>query len=153
MNDNEVLAGQCQCGTIRYRLKQPLVVVYCCHCTNCQQQSSSAFGISAWTREEDFELIRGKPAVFNVRADSGNVKECAYCPDCGCRIYHKSQGDEGILSLKAGLLDHARKLRPAAHIWTRSAQNWVPLDEPGMLVYETEPDDFGEIVAHYEQMI
>lgn len=145
------IAGGCQCGAIRYRLRVAPVVVYCCHCTHCQQQSSSAFGVSVWSREEDFTLLQGELAQRTVRADSGNIKVCAFCGQCGSRIYHQAQGDEGILSVKGGTLDNARDLKPAAHIWARSAHHWMSLQHPDMLVYDTEPDDFQEIIDHYNR--
>ena len=30
------LVGGCQCGGLRYAISQPPMMVYNCHCTNCQ---------------------------------------------------------------------------------------------------------------------
>ena len=38
--------GGCQCGSIRYRIKQEANMLYACHCRDCQKQSGSAFGLS-----------------------------------------------------------------------------------------------------------
>ena len=38
--------GGCQCGAVRYRLDGKLYTVAVCHCTMCQRQSGSAFGMS-----------------------------------------------------------------------------------------------------------
>jgi len=38
--------GGCQCGSIRYELIGTPQMLYVCHCTDCQHQSSSAFGMS-----------------------------------------------------------------------------------------------------------
>ena len=40
------LEGGCQCGAVRYAISAAPLTLYCCHCTECQAQSSSAFGMS-----------------------------------------------------------------------------------------------------------
>jgi hypothetical protein len=108
--------GGCQCGAIRYRLEgQPLELTVC-HCTECQRQSGSAFGMSLAIPAGAFELLAGELRFFEVVCDSGRIKSCAFCPSCGTRIYHRT--DAGI-SVKAGTLDDTSSLRPAAHYWTR----------------------------------
>jgi hypothetical protein len=147
------LEGGCQCGNIRYLLHSEPIVVYACHCTDCQKQSSSAFGTSVWIARDDFELTRGKLSVWQTRGDSGSTKDCTYCPDCGSRIYHAIATDLEIFSLKGGSLDGARTLQPAAHIWLRSAQEWVLIDRENQLCYQTEPDSFDEIINHYRNLL
>ncbi len=38
--------GGCQCGQVRYEIRAEPLTLYLCHCKECQQQSSSAFGMS-----------------------------------------------------------------------------------------------------------
>ncbi len=38
--------GGCQCGSARYVLTAEPIRVAACHCTGCQRQSGSAFGMS-----------------------------------------------------------------------------------------------------------
>ena len=36
--------GACRCGATRYELAvDSLTAIYCCHCTDCQRWSGSAF--------------------------------------------------------------------------------------------------------------
>ena len=44
--------GGCQCGTIRYKIRGEPWAIYACHCTECQRQSTSAFGLSMPVRRE-----------------------------------------------------------------------------------------------------
>ena len=124
----EVLEGGCQCGAVRYRITGAPLTLYACHCTDCQKQASSAFGLSLWVRRDDFEVTRGEPKLWRRRAESGRMKACAFCADCGSRIYHASEGDPEVFSVKGGSLDDTRWLRPLGHIWTRSAQPWVSFE-------------------------
>ncbi len=43
---NAVRNGGCQCGHIRYRISEEMLELFACHCTICQTQSGSAFGMS-----------------------------------------------------------------------------------------------------------
>lgn len=126
MQTPDSITGGCQCGHIRYRITGEIIRVVVCHCTLCQQQSGSAFGLSLIISEESFELTSGKLKTFEALADSGRVKTCAFCPECGVRIYNQSTA---YRSIKAGTLDDRSWLRPSAHIWTRSKQPWVVLPD------------------------
>lgn len=73
--------------------------------------------------EASFELLSGDLKTFTLTCDSGRRKTCAFCPDCGVRIYHR--GGDRQLSIKAGTLDDRTALRPDAHYWTSRKQEWV----------------------------
>ncbi len=43
----ETWGGGCQCGAVRYEIEaEEIQTLYCCHCLECQHQSSSGFGMS-----------------------------------------------------------------------------------------------------------
>lgn len=133
--------GQCQCGNIRYQLIGEPLTLYVCHCLHCQKQSSSAFGMSLWINRDEIEFLSGEPKIWTTRGDSGAKKICAFCDNCGSRIYHTSDNDQERLSLKAGTLNDTSWLRPIAHIWTKRAQPWFPIDQDLYRCYDDEPDD------------
>lgn len=141
--------GGCQCGNLRFQLLKNPMVVYACHCHACQRQSSSGFGISVWVNAEDFRLVSGTLSSWATLADSGVTKECSFCTDCGSRVYHCGTAKEGILSVKGGLIDEAAKLEPIAHIWMQSAQPWIRTLLEGALLFDTQPDNFGELIRLY----
>ena len=119
--------GSCQCGRVRYRLEGEPLGLAVCHCTACQRQSGSAFGMSLAVPSDSFRLLAGVLATFTAACDSGRTKTCAFCPDCGTRIYH--QVFDGVLSIKAGTLDDTSRLDPSAHYWTKRRQPWVVIPE------------------------
>ena len=114
--------GGCQCGFTRYRVTSPPIEIAACHCSECQRQSGSAFGMSFIVPAATFELTAGELQSFLVTCDSGRIKTCSFCPRCGCRICHQT-GNE--ISIKAGTFDNAVDLQPTAHYWTGSKQTWV----------------------------
>ncbi len=85
--------------------------------------------------EASFELLSGVLKTFAVTCDSGRLKTCSFCSDCGVRIYH--QGPDRELSIKAGTLDDRIALQPEAHYWASRKQAWVLIPD-GTQAY---PDD------------
>lgn len=132
--------GGCQCGAIRYRLLEAPVALYTCHCRDCQKQSSSAFGMSLWVEPGSVAFSGKGPKMFSTRADSGNIKNCAFCGECGTRIYHQL-GARTVLSMRAGTLDDTSGLAPTCHIWIRSAQSWMVSLLDGETCFDTMPPD------------
>jgi len=152
MTDHETRPqGGCQCGRIRYRLLGEPLTLYLCHCRDCQKQSSSAFGMSLWVHRRDIEFRGGTPRIWKTAGESGAPKLCAFCPECGSRLYHASADEQAPLSLKAGSLDDTSWLRPVAHLWTRRAQPWLPLEATGMRCYEGEPDSDESLLALWRE--
>ncbi len=75
-------------------------------------------------RLDAFQLESGELKEFVTTADSGREKTCAFCPDCGVRIYNVTSA---LMAIKAGTLDDTSWLMPDAHYWTKRKQAWTPL--------------------------
>ena len=134
-NDAGAIAeGGCQCGAIRFRLTAPPGRVYCCHCTECRRQSASAFGISVIVPPGGVTVTRGVPGEWSRPTTGGDTLACAFCPDCGSRLWHRASD---CVSIKGGALD--RVPDPTAHIWTGSKLPWVVIPE-GVAYWEGEPE-------------
>ena len=132
------LAGGCQCGNIRYEVVGTPKQLVACHCTACQRQSGSAFGMTMLVNEADFRLIQGELKTFSSKSAAGRAKLGAFCPECGTRIYHKPEWRKGTVSVKPGTLDDTRWLKPDMHLWTSSKQSWVTIPE-GVKAFEKQP--------------
>ncbi len=55
------LEGGCQCGALRYQVVSAPLMVYNCHCTNCQRIGGGAFSTPATILESSFAFVRGAP--------------------------------------------------------------------------------------------
>lgn len=143
------LEGQCQCGDVRYRVTGTPVTVFACHCTECQRQSSSAFGMALWVRNAEVDIVGVEPKHWVRTMPSGGRMECSFCPNCGTRLFHKLLGQSELISIKPGTLDDTSWLKPAGHIWTGSAQHWMTFD-PDSLQYEGNPDGYADLMAAWQ---
>lgn len=139
--------GGCQCGAVRYTLNAKPFVVYCCHCTECQKQSSSAFGISV--RVDTAALtIEGDFATFE-QTISGKMVIRQFCPTCGTRLFHRRKDYAAMLNIKGGTFDDTHWLTPAGHIWTGSKMAWVLLPDDAM-TYEGQPENYDVLAGRYQ---
>lgn len=142
------LSGGCQCGALRYELTAAPLTLYACHCTNCQKQTGSAFVLSTLVPEHAFAFAKGKPARTEWKSDAGNPRFGWYCKDCGSRIANGQEGGPPILSLRAGTFDDTSWVRPAGHIWVKSAQPWIKFAEDDLLC-DMQPADYGPYVQRF----
>jgi hypothetical protein len=133
------MRGGCQCGALRYEITKEPMTLYCCHCTACQQQSSSAFGMSMLVERDGFRILKGLGKWFDLPSEGTKTKRGMFCNECGTRIVHDT-AERPALSLKAGTLDIRSQLRPAGHIWVSSAHDWMSFDGED-LIYDEAPDD------------
>lgn len=147
MTSRPIRTGGCQCGSIRYKLVGTPQMLYVCHCTDCQQQSSSAFGMSLLMSPGDVDFTPSKKRLqtWDTHAEDGVIKRCAFCPDCGTRIMHSSDDPDEAVSIKAGSLDDTGWLQPVAHIWLSSAQPWVQIDRNQYRCFDMEPENEDEL--------
>jgi len=100
--------------------------LYTCHCTECQTQSGSAFGMTMLVRENTLN-VTGRLKEFIRISDKGNTVKAYFCPECGIRIYGKPGYIKGVLSLKPGTLDDTSWLKPKTALWVKSSQGWFDL--------------------------
>ena len=143
------IVGGRQCGGLRYEVDQPPMMIYCCHCTNCQKITGSAFVVSATILEASFAFTKGEPKKATWKSDAGNDRYGYFCGDCGCRIAHGATPSIGVLSLRAGTFDDTSWVRPGGHIWLRSAQPWFQPAE-GDTNCDVQPTDYSPYVKHFK---
>lgn len=135
------LQGGCQCGDVRYEVTTMPLTLYACHCTECQRQSSSGFGMSMPVERSGFHIRRGVPQQWTRSSASGREVACAFCPSCGIRLFHAPSRNLSIVNIKPGTLDNTSWLNPVGHLWVGSAQQWLSLPQD-VLLFDGQPADF-----------
>jgi hypothetical protein len=142
------LEGTCMCGALRYEVSAPPLMIYNCHCTNCQKIGGSACNTSVIVTEASLRFIAGEPARVEWVSDRGTTRYGLFCGACGSRIVNGGQPSTGVFSLRAGTLDDTSWVQPVGDTFTRSAQPWVHFVEGGLRA-ETLPPDFAPFVAAF----
>lgn len=124
------LDGGCACGQVRYRLLSTPMFVHCCHCTRCQRETGTPFAHHAMIEFSRFEVLQGAAHFLRVPTDSGGVHWVARCPACQTAMWNEHGARPAVtLYVRVGTLDTPQALPPQAHIYVRSRQAWLRLDD------------------------
>lgn len=144
--------GGCQCGKVRYEIRAKPLTLYACHCTECQRQTGSAFGMSMSVPRDAVYILQGEPQPWSRGSASGREVICFFCRECGTRLFHQPTRNPHITNIKPGTLDDTSWLQPVANLWTRSAQPWVHCNT-ALLNYAGQPnaDETAELLARFSQ--
>ena len=145
------LTGGCACGAIRYEVTTFPLLLYTCHCTDCQTRSGSAFALNMPVETSGLRFVTGEPKGWHHRSPSGAEVASWFCEVCGTRLYGSRQSRPETVNIRAGTLDDTKWLEPIAHFYGRSAQTWVQ-PAPGAECHEIGPSDFGPLAAKWRAL-
>jgi hypothetical protein len=144
------LSGGCPCEAVRFQVTAMPLLVYACHCTECQRWSGSAFSLSMPVKAGSFSLTRGETQHFRRTGASGVESNYRFCGNCGGRVCGHRNSRPEIVSVRAGTLDDTSWLRPIAHVYMRSAQAWERIPNNAEC-FEIMPSDFWSLVGKWQQ--
>ena len=103
----KAFSGSCLCGQVRVSVRGEPLRVGICHCTDCRQESGSAFTFYGIWPTPQFEHA-GDTAQFQGRY---------FCTRCGSRLFSV---DEQEAEIKLGLLSQApTPLVPSYELWVK----------------------------------
>ncbi|HDY8072351.1 TPA: GFA family protein [Vibrio vulnificus] len=133
------LNGACQCGQVTYELYEKPLMVFACHCTECQKLSTSPFSITAVVDAEKIEFS-GQLKSWERLADSGNRNCAMSCPNCGNRIYHFNPDAPETVKLKLKPIGMSRAdiFEPQAHVWVSEKLDWYQIPK-NVKVFPKQP--------------
>ena len=123
MSDKIDVNGNCHCGNINIQAKVRKSEVRACHCTDCQKMSGAPVRAVAIAPAEEIK-ITGKPKEYIKKADSGNKRIQAFCPDCGTQLFATDM-ERKLFNLRTGFLEQRNELKPETHVFTSSGLNWM----------------------------
>jgi hypothetical protein len=121
------ITGRCLCGAVSYRVDAEPVVQAVCHCTDCQRQTGNPFSVIVGVPRAAFEVEGDTLAAYaTTGTDHGGETRRSFCSACGSPVFSIAAVMPDVAFIKAGSLDDASWLKPAAEAWTTSAQPWAP---------------------------
>jgi hypothetical protein len=144
------LTGGCPCGAVRYQISAFPLLLYACHCTDCQRESGSAFALNMPVATGAFHILQGVPRAWRRVRSSGARTASWFCGECSGRIYGERDSRPASVNVRAGTLDDTSWLVPVAHIFMRSALSWDKVSGDAER-FATLPDDWRPLAARWRE--
>lgn len=123
------ITGGCHCGQITYEAQADPDNTLICHCTDCQVISGAPYRTVVFASEENFTLTSDTLKTYIKTADSGNLREQNFCPECGSHIYAANvkapEGPPRTFGLRVGTIQQRDQFTPKTQYFCGSAQSWV----------------------------
>ncbi|MDP1875295.1 GFA family protein [Phenylobacterium sp.] len=135
---DDLHAGGCLCGKIRYEVAGPLADIQLCHCSQCRKAQGSAFAANIPVTEAQLRFMPGaaEPVLF----ESSPGKTRAFCGQCGSPLFSRTTARPGVVRLRAGSLDEPSGAQLGFHIFADSHADWWALDDALPRFAERAPD-------------
>jgi hypothetical protein len=127
MTSEEIHAGGCLCGAIRYVAEGSPVKVNVCYCTQCQRQSGSPLPAFATYTATQLGVQQGSPATY--RSSENATRE--FCAQCGSTLFWREDGSAELDVFLGTFDDPGRLPAPSYAVWTAQRVPWLA-DFPGM---------------------
>ena len=130
------LKGSCNCGEVKYLVKDAFEFVGNCHCSQCRKFSGSAFSTFGRLSEDDFRIVHGESALARFIVSENTTR--VFCTICGSSLYALKPEIKKI-HLRMGTLDDMPSSLPTFHVHTASKAPWHEITDD-LNQYKTVPD-------------
>jgi hypothetical protein len=118
--------GGCACGAIRYEVTAEPIVMFNCHCRDCQKTTGGPYTPVFYVPAKAFKITKGSPKYYDTASEMVGENQRGFCPECGSRLFGgKTEQGQGIT---ASSLDDPSLHKPQFEIWTSDAQSWDHMD-------------------------
>ncbi len=114
------------CGEIRYECTAEPIVMFNCHCRDCQRASGGPYTGVVYVPAKAFKITKGSPSYYSTSSKAMGNNKRGFCPKCGSRLFGGIT-DEGH-GITASSLDDPTLFRPQFDIFTSHAQPWDHMD-------------------------
>lgn len=138
MSEFETLTGGCQCGKVRYEVREAATDLYHCHCSMCRKVHGASFATYAVAPKDSVIITRGAESLS--RFDSSHGVSRYFCRACGCQIYIDVAASPESRWYTPGTVDgghHPGAADRERHIYVDSKLPWLTLDNELPQVDET----------------
>ncbi len=125
MNDPEQLsAGGCLCGAVRYQVKGKLRDVINCHCSMCQRQHGG-FGPHSKAPKANITITRDEGLTW---FQTSKIARRGFCRECGSGLFWEPV-EQGATGIVAGTLDNPTGLKTIGHIFVAEKQDFYDITD------------------------
>jgi hypothetical protein len=132
------LTGGCACGAIHYETTAEPVVMFHCHCRDCQRASGGPFTSFVIVPAEAFRFSQGSVRFHDSPSHRGGKTHRGFCADCGSPILAKTDANSDIVAIRTASMDDPSWFNLEMDVWTSDAHPWDQMN-PALPKFEKYP--------------
>jgi len=121
--------AKCCCGACAIQVKGEPAINAICHCRNCQRRTGSAFGWSAYFKNEEVTATIGAFRTYSIKGDAGaeNTQERVFCGTCGTTLFWRNRDFPGLTGIAGGCFTETPLPEPTLTVGNETRCAWVTL--------------------------
>ena len=120
---SRVIAGNCLCGRVTFKVNDEFSMFHLCHCTQCQKITGSAFASNIFTRPDNIEWVKGIELAVRYDDPERHFTK-VFCSKCGSGLPFLTQSGKYII-VPAGSLSEQPEIRPQDNIFWSEHIAWL----------------------------
>lgn len=124
------LRGGCNCGAVRYEVREPLTSASYCHCRRCQRRSGTAASANAHPASDSFRVVAGEDRLRVWKSSDGGDKW--FCGDCGSSLFGHNPAHADPVGIRMGTFDEDPGIHPSVRQFVDYAAPWEPIPDDGL---------------------
>jgi hypothetical protein len=132
------LTGGCACGAIRYESTAEPMLMFHCHCRDCQRSSGGPFTSFVIVPAEACKLLQGSLRFHDSPSHRGGKTHRGFCADCGSPVLAKTDANPDIVAIRTASLDDPGSFNLQMDVWTSDAHPWDQMN-PALPKFEKYP--------------
>ena len=116
--------ASCSCGELRVLCSGEPESVSLCHCVACQKRTGGPFGIAAFFKRENAEVV-GTYRDYSRSSDAGFGLVFHFCPNCGSTVFWEPSRKPDMIAVGIGAFGDAGFPAPDKEVHTECRHGWV----------------------------
>jgi hypothetical protein len=137
--------GGCRCGAVRFRVKGRPMITMACHCTGCQKMTASAFSLSSFYPEDNFEILQGETVLGGLRKELKHH----FCPDCMSWMFTRAGAIGPYVNVRSTLIDDSGDYKPFIETCVSEKLAWAQTGAAHSFEKFPPMERFPELIADF----
>lgn len=139
--EDEIIAGGCLCGAIRYEIQGAAGPILTCHCSKCRTFHGHCVSYSG-VKEGDliFRCKEGLQWFRSTTDETPNVHR-GFCQKCGSSLFWYPR-DSGSIWVTLGSMENPPELKNLGHVWVSQKADYYTIEDDLPQFAEEFPEEF-----------
>ena len=120
---DQMVAGGCLCGAVRFEIQNDFAFLLFCHCAECRRLSGSAMAANLFSETRSLRWVAGAAQVALFRHPERSFTR-AFCRTCGSGLPFEGRSGRFVI-VPAGALDDAPRVEKRAEVFARERPDWA----------------------------